>query len=198
MRKTTIAAIISCVVFAAAGTARAEGTGLGQIGKDLGAGVASGLKAGLIPAADKDFMLNAASGGIAEVEMARVALEKSTSPAVKEFAQHMINDHTKANDELRSIATAKGVTLSDTPNATHKALVDKISSTPSSDFDKTYIQESGINAHREMQTLFRNESTSGLDPEIKAFATKTLPTVEMHLKESERIHDNLRAAPAAK
>jgi putative membrane protein len=110
----------------------------------------------------------------------------------------MINDHTKANDELRSIATAKGVTLSDTPNATHKALVDKISSTPSSDFDKTYIQESGINAHREMQTLFRNESTSGLDPEIKAFATKTLPTVEMHLKESERIHDNLRAAPAAK
>ena len=194
MRKTTIAAIVSCVMFAAAGSAQAQEGGLGQIGKDLGAGVAQGLKAGLVPQADKDFMANAASGGIAEVEMARVALDKSTSAAVKGHAQHMINDHTKANEELRRIATAKGITLSDVPNASHKAMVDKISATPASDFDKTYIAEAGVKAHQEMQTLFRNESTSGLDPDVKAFATKTLPTVETHLKQSEKIQEELRAA----
>lgn len=195
MRNTTIAAIVSCVILAAsAGTARAEEGGMGQFGKDLGAGVAQGLKAGLVPAADKDFMINAASGGIAEVDMGRVALDKSTSAEVKSHAQHMINDHTKVNDELRRLATTKGITLADVPNASHKAMVDKISATPAEDFDKTYIEEAGVNAHQEMQTLFRNESTSGLDPDIKAFAARTLPTIETHLKESEKIRDALRAS----
>jgi len=196
MRNSTIEAIVSCVLFAAAaGTALAEGGGIGQFGKDLGEGVTQGLKAELVPAADKDFMVNAASGGVAEVDMARIALEKATLPTVKEYAQHMINDHTKANDELRRIATSKGITLADVPNANHKAMVDRISATPASDFDKTYIHEAGVKAHQEMQTLFRNESTSGLDPDIKAFAAKTLPTVETHLKQSEKIHDELLAPP---
>src|SRR5688572_26584998 len=102
MRIDTIAAIVSCVLLASAGSARAQD--VGQFGKNLGAGVVEGLKAGLVPAADKDFMLSAASGGVAEVEMARIALEKSESRAVKDHAQMMINDHTKANDELRRIA----------------------------------------------------------------------------------------------
>lgn len=192
--KTSIAFIVSCVmVAAAAGTALAQGGGIGQFGKDLGAGVTQGLKAGLVPAADKDFMINAASGGIAAVDMARVALDKSTSPAIKEHAQHVLNDHTKANDELRKIATSKGITLADVPNANDKAMVDKISATPASEFDKIYIQEAGVKAHQEMQTLFRNESTNGLDPDIKAFAARTLPTVETHLKQSEKIRDELRS-----
>jgi putative membrane protein len=195
MRHSTIAAVVTCAMFAiAAGTVRAEDSGIGQFGKDLGAGVAQGLKAGLLPSADKDFMMNAASGGIAEVEMARVALDKSKSPAVKKHAQHMINDHTQANDELRRIATAKGVTLADVPNANHKAMVDKIRDASAADFDKTYIREAGVRAHQEMQTLFRNESTSGADPDLKAFASKTLPTVETHLKQSERIEEDLRTA----
>ncbi|MFN2426753.1 MAG: DUF4142 domain-containing protein, partial [Candidatus Binatia bacterium] len=171
--------------------------GLSQFGKDLGSGVAQGLKAGLLPTADKEFMINAASGGIAEVEMARVALDKSTSTAVKEHAQLMINDHTKANDELRRIATSKGVPLADVPNAAHQAMIDKIKATPASDFDKTYISEAGVKAHQESQTLYRNESTSGLDPDLKAFAARTLPTVEAHLKHSERLDEDLRAASRA-
>ena len=190
-RSGTIAAVVSCLIFAAAaGTARAEG-GLGQVGKDIGAGVAHGLTAGLLPQADKDFAMNAASGGIAEVEMARIALDKSSSQAVKQHAQHMINDHTQANDELRRIATAKGITLPDVPNADHKAMVDKIRDAPASDFDKTYIREAGVKAHTEMQTLFRNESTSGVDPDLKAFAAKTLPTVESHLRQSETLQDKM-------
>ncbi|HYC53332.1 MAG TPA: DUF4142 domain-containing protein [Candidatus Binatia bacterium] len=194
MRNHTTAAVVSCVMFvASAATARAEESGMGQFGRNLGAGVAQGLKAGLVPAADKDFVMNAASGGIAEVAMARVALDKSDSPAVKKHAQLMINDHTQANEELRRIATDKGITLPDTPNASHKAMVDKISATPAKDFDRTYVREAGVNAHQEMRTLFRNQSSSGLDPDIKAFAAKTLPTVETHLKHSERMEQNLQA-----
>ena len=195
MRSNTIAAIVSCVMLAAAATvAPADDSAMGQFGKNLGASVAQGLKAGLVPAADKEFMLTAASGGIAEVEMARVALDKSQSPDIKKHAQHMINDHTQANDELRRIATAKGITLADVPNAEHKAMVDKISDTPAKDFDKTYVREAGVNAHQEMRTLFRNESTSGLDPELKAFASKTLPTVESHLKHSEQLQEEQRVS----
>jgi putative membrane protein len=126
------------------------------------------------------------------VEMARIALEKSESRAVKDHAQMMINDHTKANDELRRIATAKGVTLPDAPNTSHQAMVDKIRGAAAKDFDETYVREAGIRAHEEMRTLFRNESTGGLDAEAKAFATKTLPTVETHLKHSERLEQQLR------
>jgi putative membrane protein len=193
MRNNTIAAIVSCVVLAAVvGTAHAEDSAVGQFGKNLGAGVMDGLKAGLVPAADKEFILNAASGGTAEVAMARVALDKSESPAVKKHAQLMINDHTQANDELRRIATAKGVTLPEAPNATHQAMVDKISGTPARDFDEVYVREAGVKAHEEMRTLFRNQSTSGVDPDAKAFATKTLPTVETHLKHSERLQEDLK------
>ncbi|MFN2377371.1 MAG: DUF4142 domain-containing protein [Candidatus Binatia bacterium] len=195
MRNITIAAVASCVLFAAAAaTAQAQDSGINQFGKNLGAGVAQGLKAGLLPAADKQFMIDAASGGIAEVEMARVALTRSNSTAVKEHAQVMINDHTQANDELRRIATAKGVTLADVPNPNHKAMVDRLRDTPTSDFDKTYVREAGVQAHREMQTLYRNESSSGLDPDLKAFAARTLPAVETHLKHSERLEEELRAS----
>jgi putative membrane protein len=194
MKKSTIAALITCVTLAAAsGTARSEDSGIGQFGKNLGAGVVEGLKAGLVPAADKEFIISAGSGGIAEVEMARIALDKTRTPQVKRHAQQMLNDHTQANDELRRIASAKGVTLPDVPNANHKAIVDKLRATPERDFDKVYIREAGINAHQEMKTLFRNESSSGMDPDVKAFAAKTLPTVETHLKHSERIEDDLRA-----
>jgi putative membrane protein len=192
MRNNTIAVIVSCVLVAAVGTARAEDSAVGQFGKNLGAGVMDGLKAGLVPAADKEFMLNAASGGTAEVAMARVALDKTESPAVKKHAQLMINDHTQANEELRRIATAKGVTLPEAPNANHQAMVDRISGTSARDFDEVYVREAGVKAHEEMRTLFRNQSSNGVDPEAKAFAAKTLPTVETHLKHSIRLEEDLR------
>jgi putative membrane protein len=196
MRNSTITALITCVTLAAAaGTAQAQDSGIERFGKNLGAGVVEGLKAGagIVPETDKQFIISAASGGIAEVEMARIALEKTRTPQVKRHAQQMINDHTQANDELRRIASAKGVALPESPNANHRAMVDRLRSTPERDFDETYVREAGINAHQEMRTLFRNQSNSGTDPDIRAFAAKTLPTVETHLKHSERIEDDLRA-----
>ncbi len=144
-------------------------------------------KADSVASGDKQFMLKAAGGGIAEVELGKLALEKASSPEVKHHAQHMIDDHTKANDELKGIASTKGIALPAAPDPKHQALIDKLKGLSGNDFDKTYIREAGVNAHKEMQTLFKDESKSGQDAEVKAFAQKTLKVVEEHLNDSQKL-----------
>lgn len=136
---------------------------------------------------DKDFMAKAAGGGIAEVEMAKLALEKASSPEVKKHAQHMIDDHTKSNEELKSLASKKSVTLPATPDEKHKATIDRLRGLSGQEFDKEYIREAGLHAHKEMQTLFKDAGTSAEDADVKAFAQKTLGVVEEHLGHSEKL-----------
>jgi len=171
--KSTAAIVFLAAIGAASGYATAQ-----TAAQQKGASVASG---------DKQFMMKAAGGGIAEVELGRLALDKATSPEVKRHAQHMIDDHTKANDELKGIASSKGVTLPSGPDPKHQALIDKLKGMSGTEFDKTYIREAGINAHKEMKTLFKDESTKGQDADVKAFAEKTLKVVEEHLGDSQKL-----------
>jgi putative membrane protein len=131
---------------------------------------------------DAKFMMTAAEGGMAEVEMARIAQERASSDAVKQYAQRMIDDHTKAGDELKQLAAMKGITLPTGPNASHMALMEKLRQKTGADFDRMYIKESGVKAHQSMEKLFQKESTAGKDADAKAFAAKTLPTVQEHLR----------------
>lgn len=146
---------------------------------------AQAVAEGVLQTPDKAFMMQAAAGGIAEVEMARIALQKSTDTEVKKHAQHMLDDHTKANDELKALAAKRNVTLPTVPEAKHQELIRKLNGLTRKEFDKTYIQESGIDGHREMRMLFQNEINSGKDTDVKAFAIKTLPTIESHLSHAE-------------
>jgi putative membrane protein len=130
---------------------------------------------------DRKFMMTAAMGGMAEVEMARLALQRASSDTVKQYAQHMLDDHTRANDELMQIATSKGVTLPTTLDAKHAALMQRLQGLSGAEFDQTYMREAGIKSHSEMEKLFQKEATKGRDAETKAFASKTLPTVREHL-----------------
>jgi len=171
--KSTAAIVFLAAIGAASGYATAQ-----TAANQKNASVASG---------DKQFMMKAAGGGIAEVELGRLALDKASSPEVKRHAQHMIDDHTKANDELKGIASSKGVALPSGPDPKHQAVIDKLKGMSGADFDKAYIREAGINAHKEMRTLFKSESTKGEDPEVKAFAQKTLKVVEEHLNDSEKL-----------
>jgi putative membrane protein len=135
-----------------------------------------------LSSSDRKFMMEAAAGGMAEVEMARLAVDKASSDDVKKYAQQMIDDHTAANTELMQIASQKGVTLPAGPDAKHMALMEKLRGMSGADFDRMYIKEAGVGDHSKMEKLFMKESTGGKDTDARAFASKTLPTVQMHLK----------------
>jgi putative membrane protein len=126
--------------------------------------------------------MEAGAGGMAEVEMARLALDKAASADVKKYAQQMIDDHTQANQELMQVASQKGVTLPSGPDAKHMALMERLRSLSGAAFDRMYIKEAGVNDHSKMEKLFMKESTGGKDTDARGFASKTLPAVQMHLK----------------
>lgn len=132
--------------------------------------------------ADQKFMMMAATGGMAEVGMARLALQKSSNESVKQYAQKMIDDHTAAGEELTQVASMKGITLPMQPDAKQMAMMTKLQSLSGAEFDMMYVKESGVKAHQDMEKLFMKESMSGKDMDAKAFASKTLPTVRMHLQ----------------
>jgi putative membrane protein len=140
---------------------------------------------------DRKFAMMAAMGGMSEVEMARVALTKASSDAVKQYAQKMIDDHTAANAELMQIASAKGLTLPTTPDARHRAMMAKMGRLSGAEFDRQYIMMAGHKDHVKMEKLFRDESMRGRDADLKAFAAKTLPVVQQHLQMARDLHSGM-------
>jgi putative membrane protein len=138
-------------------------------------------QAGARMAADQHFVMEAANGGMAEVELGKLAADKASSDEVKKFGQRMVDDHGKANDELKKLAENKNITLPTAPDAKHKATIDRLSKLSGEAFDRAYMQEM-LKDHRKDVSEFRTESKSGKDADVKAWAAKTLPTLEEHLK----------------
>jgi putative membrane protein len=135
---------------------------------------------------DEVFVLDVAKDGMAEVEVGNLASEKATSDDVKKFAQRMVTDHGKANDELKTLAQSKSVTLPAGVDAKAKATHDRLAKLSGPAFERAYMQDM-VAGHRKAVAAFKKESTSGKDPEVKAWATKTLPTIEEHLKMAQDI-----------
>ena len=130
---------------------------------------------------DAKFMTMAAQGGMAEVAAGRYAVEHASSDAVKQYAQKMVDDHTANNAELMQLAASKGVTLPTAPDAKHQMMLDKMMKMSGAQFDMEYVKNSGVKDHKAMEKLMMSESNGGKDADAKAFAAKTLPTVQMHL-----------------
>jgi putative membrane protein len=139
---------------------------------------------------DQQWVMNAARDSLAEVEIGKLAAEKASSDQVKQFAQKMVDDHNKANEELKSIASSKSIALPTEPDSKHKATVDKLSKLSGEAFDRAFAKDM-VSDHKKAVSAFRNESKSGKDPEIKAFAAKTLPTLEGHLKQAEDLNKSV-------
>jgi putative membrane protein len=135
---------------------------------------------------DQKFVREAAQGGLAEVELGKLAAEKASSDQVKKFGQRMADDHSKANDELKELASKNGIQLPTDLDSKDKALKDRLSKMSGSDFDKAYMQ-SMVKDHKKDVADFRKESTSGSNNDVKQFATQTLPTLEEHLKQAQSI-----------
>src|SRR5579884_1590650 len=133
---------------------------------------------------DQAFMVKAAQGGLAEVELGNLATSKAQSGDVKQFGQRMVDDHTKANDELKSIAEQKGVTLPTSLDAKDQATKDKLSGEHGAAFDRAYMADM-VKDHKKDIAEFQREANNGKDPDVKAFAQKTLPVLREHLRLAE-------------
>ncbi len=130
---------------------------------------------------DSGFMKSAAEGGISEVELGQLAQEKAASPAVHKFGARMVKDHSAANDKLKALAGTKDVKLPESSSVMQQASKAKLNLLSGDSFDKSYIKGM-VDDHKDDIKEFQKESSSGKDPEVKAFAEATLPTLREHLK----------------
>jgi putative membrane protein len=131
------------------------------------------------------FATNAAQGGMAEVELGRLATQRAGDASVREFGARMVADHSRANSELKSIAGQKGIQLPTELNSEQKSEMDKLSKMSGAEFDKEYMSAM-LKDHETDVKDFDTQSKEGNDPEIKAFAGKTLPTLQQHLQMAQQ------------
>ncbi|MCB2255008.1 DUF4142 domain-containing protein [Pseudomonas chlororaphis] len=158
---------------------------MGLGGLLLAAGLSSALAA-----TSSAFVEQAAQGGINEVESGKLALEKSANAEVKAFATQMVADHGKANQELLALAGTLDIQVPDDASLTAKAKK-MILEMRDESFDKAYVDNQVV-AHKETVALFKKEVASSDKPELKAFAEKTLPTLEHHLEMAQQLQSQLK------
>jgi len=155
--------------------------------KDTTSNVAATGGIAVVPS-DGEFATKAAVGGMAEVALGKLALEKSSSPKIKAFAEMMVNDHGKANEELMTLAKVKNITLPATVDEEHQKKMDELKTKTGTDFDKAYV-DAMVDGHEKTLKLMQDEGKDGKDTDLKAFATKTAPVVQTHLTMIKKIQE---------
>lgn len=145
---------------------------------------------------DKSFIKSAASGGMMEVELGQLATKNAASQEVKDFGQKMVTDHGKANDELKNFAASKNFKLPEKMYAKQKEKVEKMSQLTGQEFDKKYMAAM-VKDHEKDVKKFQKASQEANDPDLKAWAAKTLPTLEKHLQHAKELAKKV-GAPTAK
>ena len=137
-------------------------------------------------AADQKFIQNAAGGGLGEVKLGQLAESKASNPEVKRFAQRMVEDHTKANDQLKAALSQQGVTIPTEMDPEARQSYDKLSKLSGTQFDRAYMSDM-LKDHRKDVKEFEDEAKNGKDPAVKQFAQQTLPTLREHLQMAEKL-----------
>jgi putative membrane protein len=137
------------------------------------------------------FWNEAAQSGMAEVMLSNLALQKSQNEQVRTFAQQMVTDHTAANSELTSLASTKNVTLPTDVDSKHRSAMDKLNGMSGTDFDKAYMKQM-VKDHEAAVKLFQRQADRGDDADAKAFAAKTLPTLQGHLQMARNMNDSMK------
>lgn len=184
-----------------------------------GAGAAASQPTNAGATVDAGFIRQAADGGLKEVEIGKLAKSRASDSNVKAFADMMVQDHSKANDQLMALAKSKGVTL---PSAgarptTTTAAADrptgaagagesmtasgtsgeqaggKLATLNGAEFDRAYMTQM-VEEHEKTVQLFEQESKSGQDAEVKAWAAKQLPALREHLTQARTVRDRLGAS----
>lgn len=145
--------------------------------------------------ADRDFVNKAAIGGVAEVELGRVAMQRAARPAVRSFGQRMVTDHGRGNAELATLARSKGTDVSATLDTTHQAMRDRLSGLSGADFDRAYMSEM-VRDHTEDLALFERAAQTATDADIRAYAAQSLPMLRDHLALARQVNSEVALGPA--
>ncbi len=148
-----------------------------------------------LTASDASFLRMAAAGGAAEVELGNLARDKASDPDVKQFAQRMVDDHSRANEELKALAQQKGVLVPSSPDSRSKKEMDRLSKLSGPEFDRAYAKLM-LSDHEKDVAEFNKESQNARDPDVKNFAARTLPTLQDHLRMARE--DNSKVAKGEK
>ncbi|WP_407156130.1 DUF4142 domain-containing protein [Bradyrhizobium sp. STM 3557] len=146
--------------------------------------------------ADRIFVRALALGGLAEVDLAKLAAQKASSTAVKDFAQRMIKDHSEANDRLASLAKANGIALPDQFDSEQRSMRDRLQQAGKTEFDHAYIRGQ-ITDHQKTVQLLIYQIGSGENEDLKTFASDTLPIVLDHLRMAQSIAAEISGAAQA-
>lgn len=146
---------------------------------------------------DKKFLTKAAQGGMMEVALGQQAKQKGVAADVKSFGDRMVTDHGKANDELKQLAAKKGFVLPTQLDDDHAKQIDKLSKLSGVKFDEGYADKM-VDDHKDDVKEFKDASTDLKDPDIRAWAAKTLPVLEDHLTMAKTIEDKTDKEKKAK
>jgi putative membrane protein len=143
--------------------------------------------------ADVSFVKEAAMGGMAEVDLGQLAASKATSDKVKTFAQRMVTDHGKANEQLKTLAASKQIAVAPELDGKHQAVHARMAKLSGSAFDRAYVADM-LADHKKDVAEFMRQSKTAADPDVKAWVINALPTLQEHLKMIEELSKDLHAA----
>jgi putative membrane protein len=154
-----------------------------------------------VPEADKTFVNKAADGGMFEVRAGEMAAARGDSTlgmvmgldsmSIRSFGQMMVTDHTKANNELKTLADQKGVDVPTTLSASKQAMLDSLTGASGAAFNMMYARMM-VSSHQETVSLFETQADNGQDNELKTWASQMLPTLRHHLEMAEMMHDEMQ------
>lgn len=186
--KRLMAVSIAAAMFGAVGAQAQTGQST-QAGQQSGSSATSATASGnaKLTSADRKAITDMGMSNMAEVEMGKLAQSKSQNAEVKAFATKMVDDHGKALTEVQTLAQSKGVTLPTELDAKHKAMSAKLEKMSGDAFDKAYVKQGGVGAHKETLTKLQAASKGAKDPEVKGQVDKMIPVVQEHLKHAEQL-----------
>ncbi|TXF97215.1 DUF4142 domain-containing protein [Massilia arenae] len=188
MIKRMLAVSVAAAMFGAVGAQAQTGEST-QAGQQSGSSATSATASGSakLTSADRKAITDMAMSNMAEVEMGKLAQSKSQNAEVKAFAQKMVDDHGKALTEVQTLAQSKSVTLPTELDAKHKAMSAKLEKLSGDAFDKAYVKQGGVGAHKETLAKLQKASKGAKDADVKGQVDKTIPVVQEHLKHAEQL-----------
>lgn len=157
------------------------GAGTGAPGHATTAPARRSTAAGQVAEEDREWMEDLAHAHLAEIDTGRMALDKTQNAQVRQFAQHMVDEHSAGLAELQKLAQAKGVKLPTETDFQHKAIAAALKVMTGDTFDRQYIRQVGVNDHRRTLEMLQRMQQDATDPEVKALAAKGVPMVQRHL-----------------
>ena len=132
---------------------------------------------------DQRILTDLAQANLNEISAAQIAQQKANSPEVKNFAQQMVDDHTKGLQAVQDVARNKNLSLPTEPDAKHRAMADKLNSLTGDAFDRAYLTRAGVSDHKAAHKLLAQADKRARDPDVKALVEKLQPVVDQHLAE---------------